>query len=171
MTIREATELDLTALTEIYNAAVAERLAAPDLTPRSPEERRTWWQAHHDPRYPILVAEANGTVQGYAALSSWVRGDVYAHTAEAGLYLAPGAQGRGLGTRLMRALLAEAARRRHHVVIARVWAGNDASLALCRRCGFETVGVQREVGRRRGVWEDCVLLQYTVPEEIYSDDV
>ena len=91
-------------------------------------------------------------------------GEVYAHTAEAGLYLAPEAQGRGLGTRLMRALLREAARRGHHVVIARVWADNAASLALCRRCGFERVGVQREVGRRRGAWEDCVLLQYLVPE-------
>ena len=165
MTIRPAVEADLPALTDIYNAAVTARSAAPDLTPRTLEERRVWWQAHLEPRYPILVAEEAGQVRGYAALSSWVSGAVYAHTAEAGLYLAPAAQGQGLGTRLMRALLDEAARRGHHAVIARVWADNAASLALCRRSGFETVGVQREVGRRRGAWLDCVLLQFVVPSE------
>ena len=81
------------------------------------------------------------------------------HTAEASLFLAPQARGRGLGTALMRALLDEAVRLGHHVIIARVWQSNAVSLALCRRCGFETVGVQREVGRRRGAWEDCVILQ------------
>ena len=164
MTIREAVEGDLPALTGIYNAAVAGRRAAPDLTPRTSEDRRRWWQAHRDPRYPILVAEEGGAVQGYAALSAWVSGEVYAHTAEAGLYLAPESQGRGLGTRLMRALLAEAALRGLHAVVARVWADNAASLALCRRCGFETIGVQREVGRRHGAWEDCVVMQYTFLE-------
>ena len=171
MNIREAIVDDLPALTEIYNAAVRERLAAPDLTPRTLEERRVWWQAHQYPCYPILVAEEAGGMLGYAALSSWVSGDVYAHTAEAGLYVAPEAQGQGLGTRLMRALLAEAARRGLHAVVARVWADNAASLALCRRCGFETVGVQREVGRRLGAWEDCVMLQYTFPEVIAGKKV
>ena len=171
MIIREATENDQSALTNIYNSAVAERQAAPDLTPRTSEERQAWWQAHQDSRYPILVAEEAGTVQGYAALSSWVSGDVYAHTAEVGLYLAPDVQGRGLGTRLMQALLAEAARRGLHAVVARVWADNAASLALCRRCGFETIGVQPEVGRRRGAWEDCVVLQHTFPEELPGADV
>ena len=99
-----------------------ERRAAPDLTPRTLEERTHWWQAHLDPRYPVLVAEEGGAVQRLRGAVAWVSGEVYAHTAEAGLYLAPAAQGQGLGTRLMRALLDEAARRGHHVIIARVWA-------------------------------------------------
>jgi len=171
MTIRLATEADLPALTDIYNAAVTGTDATCDLEPRTLGERRDWWQAHLAPHYPVLVAEEEGAALGYASLSSWVNGAVYAHTAESSLYLAPGARGRGLGTTLMRALLEEAARVGHHVVIARIWAGNAASLAMCRRCGFETVGVQREVGRRHGVWEDCVLLQCLVPGQIERGDV
>lgn len=171
MIIRLAVEEDIPAVTDIYNAAVTGTDATCDLAPRTLEERRGWWEAHRDPRYPILIAEEEGTVLGYASLSSWVSGVVYDHTAEASLYLAPTAQGRGLGTRLMRALLDEAARRGQHAIIARIWAQNAASLALCRRCGFETVGVQREVGRRHGVWEDCVVLQYIVPTDVEADEV
>ena len=165
MTIRPAVEADLPALTEIYNAAVTETDATCDITPRHLEERHEWWRAHQKPLYPVLVGESEGEILGYASLSSWVNGVVYTHTAEASLFLASSARGRGLGTTLMRALLAEAARIGHHVIIARVWQSNEASLALCRRCGFEPIGVQREVGRRRGAWEDCVILQRLVGEK------
>ena len=109
------------------------------------------------------MAEGHGGVAGYASLSVWLEGPVYAHTVEASVFLASDARGRGTGTRLLHALLREAGRQGHHVVIARVWASNAASLALCRKCGFEMVGVQREVGRRRGTWEDCVVLQHVLP--------
>ncbi|MDQ2801027.1 MAG: N-acetyltransferase family protein, partial [Armatimonadota bacterium] len=89
----------------------------------------------------------------------WSDAPVYALTAESSLFLAPNAQGRGLGTRLMRALLGEARRLGHHVVLSRIWAENAPSIAMCRKCGYETIGVQREVGFRRGEWEDCVIMQ------------
>ena len=157
--IRPARESDLPALTDIYNAAVTGTDFTGHFAPLSLGERRPWWLSHQDPRYPILVAEAGGEVLGYASLSQWYDTPVYAHTAESSLYLAPGAQGRGLGTTLMRALLDEARRLRHHVVLSRIWAGNLPSIAMCRKCGYETVGVQREIGYRNGVWEDCVVMQ------------
>ena len=160
--IRPAREGDLPVLTDVYNAAVTGTPFTGHLAALTVDERQSWWEAHQDARYPILVAEDGGTVLGYASLSSWYETPVYAHTAESSLYLAPGAQGRGLGTTLMRALLAEAARVGHHVVLARIWSGNAPSIAMCHKCGYETVGVQREVGARNGVWEDCVMMQATV---------
>ena len=59
----------------------------------------------------------------------------------------------------MMALLEEARRIGHHVVISRIWSQNAASIAMCRKCGYETVGIQREVGLRNGAWEDCVIMQ------------
>jgi phosphinothricin acetyltransferase len=110
-----------------------------------------------------VLLEDGGAIAGYASLSPWMPGPVYARTVEVSVFLAPGARGRGLGTHLLRAILSEAERLAHHVVIARVWAGNAASLALCHKCGFETVGLQREVGLQRGAWVDCVILQRLVP--------
>lgn len=157
--IRLAREDDLPALTAIYNAAVEGTAFTGHLAPLSVDERRAWWEAHQNSRYPILVADADSELLGYASLSLWFDTPVYAHTAESSLYLAPDAQGRGLGTALMQALLSEARQIGHHVVIARIWSGNVASIAMCRKCGYEIVGVQREVGQRNGFWEDCVMMQ------------
>ncbi len=159
LTLRPAQEGDLPALTSIYNAAITGTDFTGHLAPLTLEERRAWWLSHHDPRYPVLVAEAGGGVLGYASLSQWYDTPVYANTAESSLYLAPDAQGRGLGTTLMRALLDAARRVGHHVVLSRIWSGNLPSIAMCRKCGYEIVGTQREIGFRHGVWEDCVVMQ------------
>ena len=157
--IRAAREADLPALTAIYNAAVTDTAFTGHLLPLTVDDRRPWWQAHQDPRYPILVADDGRSLLGYASLSQWFDTPVYAHTAESSLYLDPNAQGRGLGTTLMRALLDEARRLGHHVILARIWSGNAPSIAMCRKCGYETIGIQREVGFRHGQWEDCVEMQ------------
>jgi len=157
--LRPAHEGDLPALTGIYNAAVTGTAFTSHVAPLAVEDRLAWWQAHQDPRYPILVADTDGELLGYASLSQWYDVPLYAHTSESSLYLAPHTQGRGLGTTLMRALLAEAKRLGHHVVLARIWSDNAASIAMCRKCGYEVLGIQREVGFRHGVWLDCVQMQ------------
>ena len=157
--IRSAREADLPALTAIYNAAVTETAFTGHLLPLTVEDRLPWWQAHQDPRYPVLVADDGSDLLGYASLSLWFDTPVYAHTAESSLYLAPSAQGRGLGTTLMQALLDEARRLKHHVILARIWSGNAPSIAMCRKCGYEILGTQREVGFRNGAWEDCIEMQ------------
>ena len=158
-TIRPAVKADLPALTAIYNAAVTGTAFTGHFALLTVAERYVWWQAHQDPRYPILVADTGQELLGYASLSQWFNTPVYAHTAESSLYLAPNAQGRGLGTTLMRALLEEARRFGHHAILARIWSENAPSIAMCRKCGYEVIGVQREVGFRSGVWEDCIEMQ------------
>lgn len=157
--IRAGQDSDLPVLTAIYNAAVSGTSHTGHLTPLSIDERRSWWLAHQDPRYPVLVADTGTQILGYASLSQWQDTPVYAHTAESSLYLAPDAQGRGLGTALMQALLEEARRLGHHVVLARIWSQNAPSVAMCRKCGYQVIGTQREVGFRNGAWEDCVEMQ------------
>ena len=157
--VRPARETDLPALTAIYNAAITGTTATGHFAPLTLEQRRPWWLAHQDQRYPVLVAFLDNDILGYASLSHWFDTPVYAYTAESSLYLAPQAQGRGLGTALMLALLAEARRVGHHVVLSRIWSQNAPSIAMCRKCGYETVGIQREVGLRDGRWEDCVIMQ------------
>lgn len=156
---RPAIEADLPAFTEIFNAAITGTTSTGYLEVLTVKDRRSWWDSHLNPRYPILTAECAGEVVGYASLSPWSPYPVYDQTVESSLYLAPITQGRGLGTALMMALLAEAQRLGHHVVLSRIWSQNAASLAMCRKCGYEVIGTQREVGLRNGVLEDCVLLQ------------
>ncbi|HLH46032.1 MAG TPA: GNAT family N-acetyltransferase, partial [Acidimicrobiales bacterium] len=46
-----------------------------------------------------------------------------------------------------------------HAVMARVVGNHETSIALHRRCGFELVGIEREVGRKFGRWLDVALMQ------------
>ncbi len=171
ITFRPAVETDMPALTAILNAAITGTTSTGYLEPVTLEDRLPWWDSHLDPRYPILAAEHAGEVIGYASLSPWSPYPVYRDTVESSLFLAPSAQGRGLGTALMRELLAEAKRLGHHVVLSRIWSQNAASLAMCRKCGYELIGTQREVGLRNGAREDCVLLQIILKDYVVSETI
>ena len=111
-------------------------------------------------KLPFLVAEAGGTVAGYAYASPWRPKSAYRHTVEDSVYLAPGQRGRGLGRLLLESLLtgcADAGVRQVVAVIAD--AGDPASVALHRACGFADAGRLSQVGYKHGRWVDTVLLQ------------
>jgi L-amino acid N-acyltransferase YncA len=111
-------------------------------------------------KLPFLVAEAGGTVAGYAYASPWRPKPAYRHTVEDSVYLAPGQRGRGLGRLLLESLLtgcADAGVRQVIAVIAD--SGDPASAALHRACGFADAGRLSQVGCKHGRWIDTVLLQ------------
>jgi ribosomal-protein-alanine N-acetyltransferase len=85
-----------------------------------------------------VVALAGERVVGYAGLCDYPD-EAFVPT----LAVAPDAQGQGLGDGLLRALLAEAERRRHRVVSLEVRADNAPAQRLYARHGFERVGVRR----------------------------
>ncbi len=70
LTIRQATMSDLPGITEIYNDAVLKLVATFDTEPKTLEEQKVWFQ-HHGATYPVLVAEEDGLVVGWASISRW----------------------------------------------------------------------------------------------------
>jgi phosphinothricin acetyltransferase len=156
MDIRRALPADLPAIAAIYAREALEGHATFDLEPRPME----LWEARlGDDREHFLVADGDGTVIGYATSSPFRPKPAYAHTRETTVYVAPGGQGRGTGRALYDALLALLADDGVHLVVAAVALPNAGSLALHRACGFEEVGVMREVGRKHGRWIDVAWLQ------------
>jgi phosphinothricin acetyltransferase len=152
VSVRELVPEDWPAVRSIYEQGIATRdatfeTAAPD-----------WptWDGSHTLR---LVAERDGEVLGWAALSPVSERCVYEGVAEDSVYVAASSTGRGVG----RALLEELVRRAEAAGIWTVQAGifpeNEASLELHRRCGFRVVGVRERLGRRDGVWRDVVLME------------
>lgn len=75
------------------------------------------------------------------------------------LYVRPDAQGRGVGRRLLEALIDSTEAAGIWTIQAGVFGENIASLTLHARCGFRTVGVRERVGRQHGRWRDVVLLE------------
>jgi phosphinothricin acetyltransferase len=156
MDIRRALPADLPAVAAIYGREAREGHATFDLEPRPME---VWEARLGEPCDHFLVADEGGTVTGYATSSTFRAKPAYAHTRETTVYVAPGQQGRGTGRALYDDLLARLADDGIHLVVAAVALPNAGSLALHHACGFEEVGVMREVGRKHGRWIDVAWLQ------------
>jgi L-amino acid N-acyltransferase YncA len=156
--IRKAKLEDLAAITEIYNDAILTTTATFDTETKSDAEQSKWFQSH-DERHPILVAEVDGKVAGWASLSAWSDRRAYDDTAETSFYVKSSVRGQGIGRALKEAIIGEARRVGLHTLIARVADSNPESLHLNESAGFVRVGTMKEVGRKFGKLLDVHILQ------------
>ena len=156
--IRLAWPADAEAIRAIYNLEVAESTVTFDLVPRSLEAQREWL-AEHAGVHPAVVVVEGGVVVGFGCLAPYRSRPAYATTVESSLYVRRDRQGRGYGRALLDELLRLGTVHGFHAVMARIVDGHEVSIALHRSCGFEMVGVEREVGRKFGRWLDVVLME------------
>ena len=156
--IRRARLEDLPVITEIYNDAIIKTVATFDTKPKSIEEQKEWFEKHGE-RYPILVAEMNNKVVGWASLTAWSDRCAYSDTAEISLYIEEGYRGKGIGKKLTEAILREGKAAGLHTIIARIREGNDQSIHILETYGFNHIGIMKEVGRKFGKLLDVYLLQ------------
>ena len=110
-----------------------------------------------------FVAEHEGTVLGWAALSPVSSRPCYAGVAENSVYVASAARGRGVGTALMDALTAAAAAAGIWTIQTSVFPENAASIALHERAGFRIVGRRERIAELGGVWRDTLFLELRLP--------
>ena len=155
MSIRLAREDDFVAIAAITNPYIASTAIHFGYEPVTADELAAPWRAG---AYPWLVLDEDGVI-GYAKAGVWRERAAYRWTAETGIYLAPTAHGRGLGTALYGALLDELAARGFRSVVTGITLPNEASVRLHRRLGFVDVGVVREAGFKLGAWHDVSFWQ------------
>jgi phosphinothricin acetyltransferase len=160
--IRPATEADLPAILAIYNDAVLNTTAIWNETPVDLENRRAWWNARRAAGFPVLVADAAGSVAGYGSFGDFRPFEGYRVTVEHSLYVAAGARKRGLGTALLSALIDEARRLGKRAMIGGIDAANEPSIVLHRKFGFAEVGRLPGVGIKFHRPLDLVLMQKTL---------
>ncbi len=156
--IRDATFQDGEAIARIYNHYVVGSAATFDTEPVSAESRREW-VTNRDGKHPVLVAERDGDVVGWGSISPWASRPAWHRTVETSVYVREDVRGEGVGSAIMEALIDRARAVGHHVLIAQIVAGNDASVAMGERMGFVQVGTLCEVGDKFGRWHDLVLAQ------------
>jgi len=155
MQIRKAELQDLPALRDIYNYEVEHGTATFDVRPRTMDERRVWYEVHNVNNHPLLVAEQEGQVAGFASLSPYRPKEAYNATVELSIYVGPDHRRKGVGTALMETILTMARQdERTHRVIAVITEGNEASVRLHERFGFVYRGTLHEVGMKFGRYLD-----------------
>jgi L-amino acid N-acyltransferase YncA len=123
-------------------------------------EAPSWeaWDGAHL-REPRLVADEDGAVVGWAALSAVSGRCVYRGVVESSIYVARGARGRGVGRTLLTRLVEDTERAGIWTIEAGIFPENHASVNLHLRCGFRIVGVRERLGRMNGEWRDVLLLE------------
>jgi phosphinothricin acetyltransferase len=158
--IRPCEERDLKAITRIYAHAVATGAASFELAPPDASEMRRRCAALLADGYPYLVGELAGAIAGYAYAGAYRPRPAYRNTVENSVYVAADHHGRGIGRRLLAALIEEAAQRGFRQMVAVIGdSANLPSIKLHEALGFAAVGVLRSVGWKHGRWLDCVLMQ------------
>jgi L-amino acid N-acyltransferase len=157
--VRAASEADLPAILAIYNDAVLHTTAIWNDTVADLANRRSWYEARRALSYPVLVAESNGVVGGYASFGDFRPFEGYRFTVEHSVYVAKTEHRRGLGLHLMQRLIEDARALGKHVMVGGIASDNAASLALHRRLGFVESARMPEVGQKFGRWLDLVFMQ------------
>jgi phosphinothricin acetyltransferase len=157
--LRDATPADLPAILAIYNHAVAETTAIWNETLVDLDNRKAWFELRQSRGFPILVAEVEGKIAGYASYGDWRPFDGFRHSVEHSVYVEKDFYGRGLGKALMTALIERARAGKIHVMIAAIEAGNTGSIALHKSLGFRLVGTHHEVGQKFGRWLDLTMME------------
>ena len=156
--IRLAVPDDAEAVREIYNHEVENHTTTLDMIPRSRDEQRRWI-SDRSGAFSAIVAVLDGRVVGFASLSPFRDRPAYSTTVENSIYVSREHSGHGIGKSLMTRLIHTARDSGFHSIIARIESSGEASLALHRSCGFELVGVERQVGRKHRRWLDMTVMQ------------
>ncbi len=160
MEVRLARVEDAEAIRAIYNVEVTSSTCTFDLVPRTLADQERWI-ADHTGAYPAVVAVAGpgGDVVGFGSLAPYRSRPAYSTTVEDSVYVRRDQHRRGVGRAVLTELVRLATVHGFHAVIGRIVGGHRASIGLHEACGFEVVGVEREVGRKFGRWLDVVVIE------------
>ena len=139
---------------DIYAEGLATRNATFETRVPTAEAMRSRW-------LPGLawVAELDGEVVGWTAITPTSTRECYAGVGESSVYVAEDARGRGVGKALLHTQVTEADRAGLWTLQTSIFPENRASLALHRSAGFRTLAVRSRIARLDGVWRDTVLLE------------
>jgi L-amino acid N-acyltransferase YncA len=158
--LRPARPGDAERIAAIYNQGIEDRVATFETRPRTADEAAEWL----DGRLPVVVAERDGVVVGFARVSPYSDRCVYDGVGVHGVYVDRAARSAGIGRALLEEVAAASEQTGLYKLTARIFTDNEPSLAVHRAAGFREVGVQRRHGRLDGEWKDVVLVERLLGE-------
>lgn len=154
MFIRNLTVQDWPAVKEIYLSGLATGNAS--FETQAPE----WevWNMKHI-SHSRLVYEDAGQITGWTALSAVSDRCVYGGVAEVSIYIFEQGRGKGIGVKLLNALIAESERHGIWTLQSGIFQENKSSIRLHEKCGFRTIGYREKIGQLNGVWRNVILME------------
>jgi phosphinothricin acetyltransferase len=175
LVVRPSRDGDVAAMLAIYlhhiRHGVDPRYAG-DIEPPDADDLKRRRRSMLRRKMPHIVAEQGGVVLGYAYAVPFRKRPAYRYCVKHSIYVHTDHLHRGLGARLMTALIDACAAAGFRQMIGYIDAANEASLAIHDKFGFRRVGYLKEIGYKFGHWTDSVMVQRslglgaTAPPEI-----
>lgn len=160
ITVRTARLDDADGINAVYNPFIRDTITTFETVEHTTEERRRWLaEREGDARYPVVVAETEGSICGFASASPFDRRAAYGTSVKTSVFVDPARHGKGAGAALYGALFEALKDADLHRAYGLVAAPNPASAALHKRFGFAHVATLSEVGRKFGRFIDVMWFE------------
>jgi L-amino acid N-acyltransferase len=157
--ISNATQKDLQPMLDVYNEAIINTTAVYQEETHTLAMRRKWLEEKQQAGLPVFVAYVNDEFAGFSSYGPFRNWPGYRFTVEHSVYVAAGFRGRGIGKKLVNALIEHARLQKIHVIIAGIDAAGEASIGMHISLGFKEVAWFKEVGFKFGRWLDLKFFE------------
>ena len=157
--IRAATINDIPALLAIVNYNILNTSAIYDYEPKSLPEMQQWFRDKQNGGWPVLIAETNGQMEGYATYGTFRFKEGYKFTIEHSVYVSHEHNGKGIGGKLLEELIVLAKEQGYHTMIGCIDADNGGSIAFHKKYGFTEAGLLKESAFKFDKWLDLLFMQ------------
>lgn len=149
--IRNIVKTDYPKIQEIFTEGIATKnatfeTAAPD------------WEKWNGSKLPYcrLAAVSEDEIIGYASLTATSYRKVYRGVNELSIYISKLHMGKGIGKKLLQALIDESEKNGVWTLTASIFPENEVSIKLHKALGFREVGYREKVACMDGVWRDTI---------------
>lgn len=155
----------------IFNDAILNSTALYDYKPRTMEMMDAWFEAKLKGRFQVIgIENETGDLMGFGSYGTFRAWPAYKYSVEHSLYVAARFRGQGIGTRLLRELIAAARGQNYHVLVGAIDAANAVSIRLHEKFEFVRCGAIRHAGFKFGKWLDLVFYQLILPTPVTPTD-
>ena len=157
--LRNAEHRDLPIILEIMNEAILNTTAIYDYKSRDEAYVEAWFAKKQADNLPVLVYELEGKAVGYGTYGAFRAWEAYKYSIEHSIYVHINHQGKGIGKKLLVALIDAAKAGGYHTMIGGIDASNQKSCDFHAQSGFVEAGRIKDAGYKFDRWLDLVFMQ------------
>jgi L-amino acid N-acyltransferase YncA len=155
----------------IFNDAILHSTALYDYDARPFEQMRSWFETKRRGDFPVIGSETEtGDLAGFASYGPFRAWPAYKYSVEHSVYVDRRFRGRGIGKRLLEAIVGAAREQEYHVLIGGIDANNTVSIRMHEQLGFVPCGILRQVGFKFGRWLDLAFYQLILPTPVEPNE-
>ena len=158
MIVENAKESHLKEINEITNYSIINTNFNFNFEPKTLEDTKKWYNEHMEKDFPILVCLIDNQVVGWTSLSTFRDYRGYDKTVEVSLYVKNEFKRKGIGSLLLKKIEDEAKKRDYHAIVSVITGGNEASINLHKKFGYEVKCTFEEIGFKNNTFLDVVFL-------------